>query len=119
MREEALIAATMEEEDRDEEGIRPETLAEFIGQAQLRESLSIAIAAAKKRGVPLDHLLFSGPPGLGKTTLAHIIAREMGAAIHCTSGPVLEKAGDLAAILTLVSEGELLFIDEIHRLPTV
>ncbi len=119
MREEALIAATMKEEDRDEEGIRPETLPEFIGQAQLRESLSIAIAAAKKRGVPLDHVLFSGPPGLGKTTLAHIIAREMGSAIHCTSGPVLEKAGDLAAILTLVSEGDLLFIDEIHRLPTV
>ena len=119
MTEEGLIAATMREEDSDEEGIRPEKMADFIGQEPLREALSIAIAAAKKRGGPLDHTLFSGPPGLGKTTLAHIIAREMGAAIHCTSGPVLEKAGDLAAILTLVQEGDFLFIDEIHRLPTV
>lgn len=119
MTKEGLIAATMREEDSDEEGIRPEKLADFIGQEQLREALSIAMAAAKKRGIPLDHTLFSGPPGLGKTTLAHIIAREMGAAIHCTSGPVLEKAGDLAAILTLVHEGDVLFIDEIHRLPTV
>ncbi len=119
MTEEALIAATMREEDSDEVGIRPENLADFIGQDPLKEALSIAIAAAKKRRLPLDHTLFSGPPGLGKTTLAHIIAREMGAAIHCTSGPVLEKAGDLAAILTLVQEGDVLFIDEIHRLPTV
>jgi Holliday junction DNA helicase RuvB len=119
MTEEGLIAATMREEDSDEEGIRPDKMADFIGQEALREALSIAIAAAKKRGIPLDHTLFSGPPGLGKTTLAHIIAREMGSAIHCTSGPVLEKAGDLAAILTLVQEGDFLFIDEIHRLPTV
>ncbi len=119
MTEEGLIAASMREEDSDEIGIRPEKLADFIGQEPLKEALSIAIAAAQKRGVPLDHTLFSGPPGLGKTTLSHIIAREMGAAIHCTSGPVLEKAGDLAAILTLVQEGDLLFIDEIHRLPTV
>jgi Holliday junction DNA helicase RuvB len=119
MTEEALIAATMREEDSDEVGIRPENLADFIGQDPLKEALSIAIEAAKKRRMPLDHTLFSGPPGLGKTTLAHIIAREMGAAIHCTSGPVLEKAGDLAAILTLVQEGDVLFIDEIHRLPTV
>ena len=119
MTEEALIAATMREEDSDEVGIRPENLADFIGQDPLKEALSIAIAAAKKRRTALDHTLFSGPPGLGKTTLAHIIAREMGAAIHCTSGPVLEKAGDLAAILTLVQEGDVLFIDEIHRLPTV
>jgi Holliday junction DNA helicase RuvB len=119
MTEEGLIAASMREEDSDEIGIRPEKLADFIGQEPLKEALSIAIAAAQKRGVPLDHTLFSGPPGLGKTTLSHIIAREMGAAIHCTSGPVLEKAGDLAAILTLVQEGDVLFIDEIHRLPTV
>ena len=89
MTEEGLIAATMREEDSDEVGIRPEKLTEFIGQEQLREALSIAMAAAKKRGVPLYHTLFSGPPGLWKTTLAHIIAREMGAAIHCTSGPIL------------------------------
>ena len=119
MTEAGLIAASMREEDSDEIGIRPGKLADFIGQEPLKEALSIAIAAAQKRGVPLDHTLFSGPPGLGKTTLAHIIAREMGAAIHCTSGPVLEKAGDLAAILTLVQEGDFLFIDEIHRLPTV
>lgn len=119
MTREGLIAATMWEEDGDDEGIRPERLSDFIGQDQIREALSIAIAAAGKRGQPLDHTLFSGPPGLGKTTLAHIIAREMGASIHCTSGPVLEKAGDLAAILTLVQEGDVLFIDEIHRLPTV
>ena len=105
--------------DLDEGVIRPGRFEEFIGQDSLKESLGIAIDAAKKRGRPLDHILFSGPPGLGKTTLSHIIAREMGSEIRTTSGPVLEKAGDLAAILTLLKEGDILFIDEIHRLNTV
>jgi len=117
--DEGLVTPMLSESDIDESSIRPESLADFVGQVQLKEMLSIAMAAAQKRKTSLDHTLFSGPPGLGKTTLAHIIAREMGAAIHCTSGPVLEKAGDLAAILTLVAEGDVLFIDEIHRLPTV
>ena len=116
---EGLVTPTLSESDIDEGTIRPERLADFIGQVQLKETLSIAMAAAQQRKISLDHTLFSGPPGLGKTTLAHIIAREMGAVIHCTSGPVLEKAGDLAAILTLLSDGDVLFIDEIHRLPTV
>lgn len=105
--------------DIDEGVIRPGRFDEFIGQDTLKESLGIAIDAAKKRGRPLDHILFSGPPGLGKTTLSHIIAREMGSEIRTTSGPVLEKSGDLAAILTLLKEGDILFIDEIHRLNTV
>ena len=106
-------------DDIDEGMIRPGRFEEFIGQESLKESLGIAIDAAKKRGRPLDHILFSGPPGLGKTTLAHIIAKEMGAEIRTTSGPVLEKAGDLAAILSLLKKGDVLFIDEIHRLNTV
>jgi Holliday junction DNA helicase RuvB len=105
--------------DQVEAAIRPDRLAEFIGQEPLKEMLSIAIEAAQRRGEPLDHILFSGPPGLGKTTMAHIIAREMGSSIYCTSGPVLEKPGDLAAILTLLGRGDVLFIDEIHRLHTV
>jgi len=107
------------EEDLDESVIRPERFSEFVGQDLVKETLKIAIDAAKARGEPLDHTLFSGPPGLGKTTLAHIIAREMGTNLHCTSGPVLEKPGDLAAILTLLKKGDVLFIDEIHRLHTV
>jgi len=107
------------EEDLDESVIRPERFSEFVGQDLLKETLRIAIDAARARGEPLDHTLFSGPPGLGKTTLAHIIAREMGSDLHCTSGPVLEKPGDLAAILTLLKRGDVLFIDEIHRLHTV
>ena len=86
---------------------------------QVRESLKIAIAAAQKRGEPIDHILFSGPPGLGKTTLAHIIAREMGAEIRSTTGPVLEKPGDIAALLTPLKRGDILFIDEIHRINPV
>jgi holliday junction DNA helicase RuvB len=106
-------------EDAIEETIRPSKLKDFIGQESLKETLSIAIEAARKRKKPLDHILFSGPPGLGKTTLAHIIAHEMGTGIHSTSGPVLEKPGDLAAILTTLSEGDVLFIDEVHRLSPV
>jgi Holliday junction DNA helicase RuvB len=96
--------------------LRPHSLAEYIGQPQLKENLSIAIAAARQRGEPLDHLLFHGFPGLGKTTLALIIAKEMDANIKVTSGPVIERPGDLAAILTSLQEGDILFIDEIHRL---
>lgn len=96
--------------------LRPQTLDEYIGQEQVRKSLSIFIRAALGRGEPLDHVLFHGFPGLGKTTLSYIIANEMGAGIKTTSGPVIEKQGDLAAILTSLQEGDVLFIDEIHRL---
>ncbi len=99
-----------------EVGLRPQTLSEFIGQSELKEHLEIVLEAAKRRGQALDHLLFAGPPGLGKTTLAGIIATERGVDMHITSGPALERAGDLAAILTKLSEGDVLFIDEIHRL---
>ena len=97
--------------------LRPRTLPEYVGQTQVVESLGIAIAAAKTRGEPLEHILFHGPPGLGKTTLAHIIAREMGAEMVHTSGPALEKPLDIVGVLSNLSEGEVLFIDEIHRLP--
>ena len=103
----------------DDAAIRPARFDEFVGQPQIKEALAIAIAAAKKRGESLDHVLFSGPPGLGKTTLAQIIAREMGAGIRSTTGPVLERPGDLAAQLTALSHGDVLFIDEIHRLNPV
>jgi Holliday junction DNA helicase RuvB len=115
----SVISSELKEGDPDEEPIRPDRLSDFIGQDSLKETLCIAIEAAKKRAEPLDHILFSGPPGLGKTTLAHIIAKEMGSSLHSTSGPVLEKPGNLAAILTLLQKGDVLFIDEIHRLQTV
>ena len=99
-----------------ENRLRPKTLEDFIGQPQLKENLSILLEAAKKRAEPIDHLLFHGNPGLGKTTLAHVIAAEIGARIHTTSGPALEKSGDLAAILSNLQDGDVLFIDEIHRL---
>jgi len=104
------------EKDRDELSIRPLSLAEFIGQKKTRENLNIFIAAAKSRSEPLDHVLLFGPPGLGKTTLAQIISREMGVGFRATSGPVISKAGDLAAILTNLQPHDVLFIDEIHRL---
>jgi Holliday junction DNA helicase RuvB len=97
--------------------LRPQSLEEYVGQARMKESLRICIEAAKRRGEALDHAIFYGPPGLGKTTIAHIIAREMRVAIRSTSGLVLAHAGDLAAILTNLQEGDVLFIDEIHRLP--
>jgi holliday junction DNA helicase RuvB len=111
-----LVAPTQGEEDALEAGLRPKRLAEFVGQAQARENLSIFIQAAKARGEALDHVLLSGPPGLGKTTLAQIVARELGVNFRSTSGPVLAKAGDLATILTNLEPRDVLFIDEIHRL---
>ncbi|MCX9025449.1 MAG: Holliday junction branch migration DNA helicase RuvB [Candidatus Methanoperedens sp.] len=117
--EERIIAPVSLNEEKEDTTIRPTRLSEFIGQKALKDSLKIFIEASKKRDEPLDHVLFSGPPGLGKTTLAHIIAHEMGSDIKSTSGPVLEKPGDLAAILTTLKKGDILFIDEIHRLNSV
>ena len=99
-----------------EVGLRPRRLDEFVGQAELKGHLRVMLAAARERGQAADHFLFAGPPGLGKTTLAHIVAAEMGAELQVTSGPALERAGDLAAILTKLEPGDVLFIDEIHRL---
>jgi len=98
--------------------LRPKRLDECIGQDRLRQKLSIAISAAKQRGEPLEHILFYGPPGLGKTTLANVVANEMGVAIRCSSGPALVKAGDIMGLLTNLNHGDILFIDEIHRLST-
>jgi Holliday junction DNA helicase RuvB len=117
--EERIVSSILQPDEGEEAKIRPLRLGEFIGQTAVKDSLTIAIEAAKARGEPIDHLLFSGPPGLGKTTLAHIIAHEMGSSIRATSGPILERPGDLAAILTLLKRGDVLFIDEIHRLRTV
>ena len=111
-----IVAPERAEEDELESSLRPKRLAEFTGQKQARENLSVFIEAAKARGEPLDHVLFSGPPGLGKTTLAQIVARELGVGFRATSGPVLVRAGDLAALLTNLEPRDVLFIDEIHRL---
>jgi holliday junction DNA helicase RuvB len=111
-----VTAARVEEEVQDEAGLRPRVLDDYIGQDNVRENLHVSITAAKRRGEALDHVLLYGPPGLGKTTLAHVIGNELGVAVRATSGPVLEKPGDLAGILTDLGDREVLFIDEIHRM---
>ncbi len=114
-----LVTPEPRPDDRIDQALRPHTLHELIGQEQVKENLSILIAAARQRGEPLDHVLFYGPPGLGKTTLAHVLANEMGVNIKITAGPAVERPGDLAAILTNLHAGDIIFIDEIHRLGRV
>jgi len=113
---ERMLAAVKRDEDQPDAALRPQTLAEFIGQAKVRSNLKVFIDAACGRREALDHVLFAGPPGLGKTTLAQIVARELGVSFRATSGPVIAKAGDLAALLTNLEDRDVLFIDEIHRL---
>ena len=111
------VSGELAAEDLDQDRtLRPQTLDQYCGQERVRANLRVLIEAAKSRNEPLDHVIFSGPPGLGKTTLAGIVANEMGAKLHTTSGPAIERAGDLAAILTNLEEGDVLFVDEIHRL---
>ncbi|MGE0877579.1 MAG: Holliday junction branch migration DNA helicase RuvB [Acidimicrobiia bacterium] len=116
MRDELLQPQSSVDDSLVDAGLRPKRLSEFVGQAELKEHLAIILEAARARGQAADHLLFAGPPGLGKTTIAAIVATEMEVHLHNTSGPALERAGDLAAILTKLDEGDVLFIDEIHRL---
>jgi Holliday junction DNA helicase RuvB len=117
MREELLDPSAAGDEQTADHGLRPRQLADFVGQSELKDHLGILLEAARRRQQPPDHLLFAGPPGLGKTTLAGIVATEVGAHMHTTSGPALERAGDLAAIITQLESGDVLFVDEIHRLP--
>ena len=114
-----IITAEPQPDDRLDQALRPRSLVDLIGQERVKENLGILIAAARQRGDPLDHVLFYGPPGLGKTTLAHVLANEMGVSIKVTSGPAIERPGDLAAILTNLRAGDILFIDEVHRLGRV
>lgn len=117
--EERLMSAELYSEDNEEISLRPQTIDEYIGQTKSKRNLKIFMQAAKKRHESLDHVLLYGPPGLGKTTLAHVIANEMNGNIKVVSGPAIEKTGDLAAILSQIEEGDILFIDEIHRIPRV
>jgi Holliday junction DNA helicase RuvB len=114
-----ILTASRVEDDAQDEGLRPRRLDDYIGQDRIREQLHVAIEAAKQRGEALDHTLLYGPPGLGKTTLAYVIANELGVAMRTTAGPVIEKPGDLAGILSNLQPREVLFIDEIHRMPPV
>ncbi len=115
-----IVTTTIADEDAEEQRIevslRPQNLSEYVGQERLKKNLKLAIEAAKKRSEPIDHVLLYGPPGLGKTTMANVIANEMGVGFRVTSGPAIERAGDLASILTNLQDGDILFIDEIHRL---
>ncbi len=119
MSEERLVTSELSGEEVADAALRPQQLSDFVGQRQVRENLSVFVAAARQRGEALDHVLFHGPPGLGKTTLAQIVARELGVGFRSTSGPVIAKAGDLAAILTNLQPNDVLFIDEIHRLSPI
>ncbi|MGD0154236.1 MAG: Holliday junction branch migration DNA helicase RuvB [Thermacetogeniaceae bacterium] len=117
--EERIVSAARAPHDEAEGSLRPRRLQDFVGQQKTKDNLQVFIEAARKRGEPLDHVLLYGPPGLGKTTLAHIISQELGVRLYPTSGPALERAGDMAAVLTNMEAHEILFVDEIHRLPRV